>query len=683
MKLLFENGFLCVFLLMFTVANAMQNASEPIPPGAPPPPLPQQPQTWTLAAEQLAGNAAHAFPRTQTLDSVVVPIEVLRAEEIIVATHAEQQNDKKNQTRGVFTAEERLFYVNEAKTKSQQEVIRNFNRDHKDKVLTTSTLSYWVQKSKDGDDLQTKKRGPKEMLTEEEKKIILCAFDRFRVRAMKVDCALFAAAARGIVKRKRPSLFLHEGVNGYRCFSLNWARTFMIAAGLKPGKATTNRSIPCADIVAAGKPFYEKIQSYGAHPSLTFNADEFFCLLNSDNKSWSWYRYIKGKPQNIPVREDRVGFTCTVVSSADGSIEFLQLIWKGKTVNCEARVADDDRDELIVQDHQEHSHFQTAETWDRLTNLLTERIAAKRRRLNLLNDKALFIYDHAGQHTTEAAMEEKFRKVGCGLLFIPPKMTHCFQPADMFIISCIKSHANTAWLRWVTDTFAKASTLDAAVDEISATGNTTVKKQRKYKFLSEALRLLGNTESVIASWEASGILRAMNIPPRMKDSPNGPVPRQPVLYDSYVELLQIIGDAKAEVNEVTQIPNEEQQAVPPSQAIPHQPETTQNHAIAPTQVNAKKRVGRPTLAQRFAVERPKTTLDKWFSPKPRIEVPQGQPEEVQAAVNEGQPEEAQEAVNEDQPEEVHAASAVQEMPNVPTLAPPSLDDPQSSGDESA
>ena len=121
--------------------------------------------------------------------------------------------------------------------------------------------------------------GMKKLLSDDELKQLLQVFDRWRVKGVRVDCNLFARAARGICKRSRPHQFVSE-CNGHLMFSNSWARRILIDNGMKPLRATTTRLVPPKEVVEQGRKFYSELARlndlHGFHPGLVLNVDEFF-----------------------------------------------------------------------------------------------------------------------------------------------------------------------------------------------------------------------------------------------------------------------------------------------------------------------------------------------------------------------------------------------------------------------
>jgi hypothetical protein len=252
--------------------------------------------------------------------------------------------------------------------------------------------------------------------------------------------------------------------------------------------------------------------------------------------------------QNVSIKEERLGFTCSAVTAADGTFVCLQMIWKGKTVASRARVQEQDLDPLILQCNQEESHFQNEKTWGELLSRIRNWFKKRLEAPEYAGKRGLFIFDHAPQHGDIQKVKDFFHDTGVDILNVPKKMTHVFQPADMFVISCLKSLASKAWREWVEETFARELDVAKAVDEVTDIGCATLKKQMKYEFLSQSIRALSRTESVVASWEASGVLRALGVTPRVDH--DGKI-KQPPLYDSYVSLQQY--DAEPVADEAPQL----------------------------------------------------------------------------------------------------------------------------------
>ena len=119
-------------------------------------------------------------------------------------------------------------------------------------------------------------RGAGLLITDVERTILNKAFDAFRAKGVAITASLFAAVARGIVKRKRPTDFGGR-IDGLMEFSDSWAREEMKRCGMMIRAATTDRTIAAATIVQQGRIFYEAVaQHKPARPQLLYNVDEFF-----------------------------------------------------------------------------------------------------------------------------------------------------------------------------------------------------------------------------------------------------------------------------------------------------------------------------------------------------------------------------------------------------------------------
>jgi hypothetical protein len=247
-------------------------------------------------------------------------------------------------------------------------------------------------------------------------------------------------------------------------------------------------------------------------------------------------------------------------------------------------------------------------------------------RPELAEKKGLFLYDHATQHGSEEKMRAIFEAANVEVVLIPKKQTHVFQPADMFVISCIKAATDAQWSKWVETVFEQHD-VDEAVDIVASTGNGQVKKQKKYEFIAAALKTVSKTDAVVASWEASGVRRAMGIPPRTDAAGRQ---KTVVLYDAYVELAQLCGDEEIEENTVPPV-------VMPEVAVeiarqPAQP------AAHPPKIPPKKGPGRPP--KQAPAHKGPTLTDFFARKRPRPEEPQ---QHQQNVIDNNLPEEVQEA----------------------------------------
>ena len=228
-----------------------------------------------------------------------------------------------------------------------------------------------------------------------------------------------------------------------------------------------------------------------------FNLDEFAVVLGSCKK-WTWHP--RAHVGGVAIRSSKECFTCTVVTSADGSLVELQIIWKGATdlVHANTNI----RHPKIYQDHQPASHFQNGATFARLASRLIDHVKALRRNRGQPSAPAIVLVDAAPQHSGDFG----FSAANIRVVEIPKKMTHIFQPADQYVIAGLKRKMSVAWDAFVEQQFAQHST-DVAIAELKLSNKPMV-RSRMYSFLASAVDELGSA-AVFSSWEVTGINRAM------------------------------------------------------------------------------------------------------------------------------------------------------------------------------
>jgi len=344
------------------------------------------------------------------------------------------------------------------------------------------------------------KRGRSSVLSEFEQTECLKYIDATRnTFKEQLTSSVVSAAAQGVVMQSGAARLKDNG--GTLILGKTWANKFMKRHKMGKYAATTNRTVPSSEIAKQGPPFYKAISDTKVPMSLTFNVDEFFCLLSGSTKRWTWHRCSASRA--VPLRETKLGFTMSVLTSADGHLHNMQMIWQGKTErSCAEAVTPDDR---IWQCFREDSHFQNAETWSTWMTKFIEVVVEQRKRLDLNVDvPACLIADAAPQHAVTTQQAELLKKHNIYLVQVPDKMTHCFQPADQFIIKTIKEKMTQSFLRYIRVVVA-AYGVNKAVCEIYTNCCTHLRKV-KYELLRQAI---SNTPSsvIVKSWEESGILR--------------------------------------------------------------------------------------------------------------------------------------------------------------------------------
>jgi hypothetical protein len=390
------------------------------------------------------------------------------------------------------------------------------------------------------------KRGPKELLSEGKAADVVSVLLLIRERGVPVDAGLVSRVARGLYARNHGTLSID--IAGFRMFSKSWATRFLHKNNFKVRAATGDRTVSGKHIIEVGGPFYETIKGIkNMSPRLIFNVDEFFCNLETganSTQTWTWER-VASKKQNVIVRTDRVGFTCSVLTNCAGEVVLFQIIWKGKTdlVHVSPSQIQFPRHvehPAVYQTHREDTHFQSEETWKAFLARFIREVDKIRGEFGDHTAPAALLIDAAGQHNgTVSFLEDS----GIQTIEVPKKCTHVFQPADMYIISNIKQHAKVGWNRYIEDVYrtlpVEAATNVVTDAVIEGRKKTPYKRELKYSLLCGALRAL-SAETIIASWEAAGIRRALGMEPVLNKAGE----QQPVFFDTYIEIEKITQGAE-------------------------------------------------------------------------------------------------------------------------------------------
>jgi hypothetical protein len=320
----------------------------------------------------------------------------------------------------VFSAEQREWLYKHAKTiKKGTAVVAEFQRIFGERVSPATVSSFKKMEHLE----EPRKRGREELLQPREEERLLDAFRRIRAAGVAVRARTTACVARGIVERSRKGST--ELTGGPLKFSTSWANSWMHSHGIRVVAATTDRNIPAAEIVKGGKQFFEQLSKHeGLSPENVYNMDEFFVLLDEGgNRSWTWERVPAGERKNVVVKDSKLGFTCSVLTSANGDVVLTQLIYKGKTERVHVGINHDD----VLECHREDSHFQNAATWKEWLEAFAG-VLKKRG-----NHESLLIIDAATQHSF-CDTADQLRTLNCSVVQVPPCQTHVFQPADQYVI---------------------------------------------------------------------------------------------------------------------------------------------------------------------------------------------------------------------------------------------------------
>ena len=345
-------------------------------------------------------------------------------------------------------------------------------------------------------------RGRKDALNEGQKRECLEAFDKVRGDYKEqVLGGLMSAVAKGVMLRAGAAQLVEHG--GTLVLGSAWAVKFLKRNGASTYAATTDRTVPASTIKAEGPPFYAAIHNTKAPIFLVFNMDEFFSLLGNSSGRWTWHRC--SQKRCVPLRDTKLGFTMSVLTSADGTLHLCQMIWQGKTEVCHAQVDDERKNPRIFQQHQPESHFQTQLTWKKFFNEFLK-VVDKVRAEHFVDDltPACLIVDAAPQHLFDEEMLKQCAEKNIFVVRVPVKQTHIFQPADQFVIAVLKAMILRAWYEYVALVMANYATDDAL--KMMYTKNTTHLKKIKYELVSKAIEQV-STQAIRASWEVTGILR--------------------------------------------------------------------------------------------------------------------------------------------------------------------------------
>jgi hypothetical protein len=332
-------------------------------------------------------------------------------------------------------------------------------------------------------------------LTDDEQLAVEQYCDKVRNQKQQLTARQVSAIAQGVVMQTGAARLKEYG--GVTVLCTSWSRRFLKRHGFEKFAATTDRTVPASLIAASGPPFYKNIRDTKAPMKLTFNIDEFFSLLDSNSGRWTWHR--SSQKRTVALRDTKLGFTMSALTSADGALHAVQMIWQGKTDRSHAEeVIPHSR---IIQCHNPESHFQSAVTWNEFMQRFFDIVKSVR---GESRENACLIIDAAPQHALTEAMRKRCEEENVFLVAVPPLMTHCFQPADQYVIKTIKEKINCAFARYVMLVRAQ-STTDETMFQMY-TRCTTHLRKLKYELLRQSVDQT-SPEVVRKSWEATGILR--------------------------------------------------------------------------------------------------------------------------------------------------------------------------------
>jgi hypothetical protein len=393
------------------------------------------------------------------MDSAVIPLRVLdRAMAQIKKTFVDQKT---------LTELQRASMADCIKeTNSTANAIRLFESRNPGYQISRSTWDRMHQTA-----VPKHKTGRPPILTEAEVQDILCWIERFRNGGVAVSTATACAIAHGVVSRSREALLKSGAI-------LLVPRTVareLARRNMRLRAATTSRTVSAAEIKRGGAGFFAELAATDvAHRSLVFNMDEFFVTLGENGRTtWTSVRSLG----SVVIKAERAGFTSSVLTSMDGKVHLVQMIWKGKTNQVHANVGSP----ILLQQHREKTHFQDATTFEEWFQRFIQIVTGLRGRLGE-DAKAALIIDAAPQH---AGIEQLAADNNIVLIQVPKKQTHVFQPADQFVIANIRKRIKSERNNWIEDLVRNcgAQTKEAAEALLC---KAHVLRDRKAKFLLNA-----------------------------------------------------------------------------------------------------------------------------------------------------------------------------------------------------
>jgi hypothetical protein len=429
-----------------------------------------------------------------------------------------------------------------------------------------------------------RKAGRQSLLLPREEQELLYCLRKFRHSSLPLRAKRVMRLARGIVAHSRPGALMTQG--GVITLSKSWAIDWLHHHSFRVRSATTDRTISPEEVARVGPPFFQELrEAQVTNPALCFNMDEFFMRSGDGTADWTWEEADKGKRMNVAIRSDKIGFTASVLTSADGRLHLLQVIHKGGTSQVEVPIQHD----RFLQQHRADSHFQNAETFKRWTVRFTDVLRAVRDKEGAPDGKAVLIIDAATQHSFDE-VRATLAAHNCSVVKVPEKTTHVFQPADQYVIANFKKGVEEGYGQWIEAVLAaKGAKIGCA--EIVATLNSVPKKRRvkvalMVDLLGKKNRYPAVDSGVLASWRKTCILREMfGTAPTASD--------ESTPFDDCVELaakLEEVAVALGESNDSD--PSSDDQEEPAAEAKPEADPAAeaQPEADAPPE---PRKVGRP------------------------------------------------------------------------------------------
>jgi hypothetical protein len=183
------------------------------------------------------------------------------------------------------------------------------------------TVTRIVQTVKDGGTPSLGKAGRKELLSEAEAQELSYAIDAWtRQYKNPISAPEVVSIAKGLLQRNGKGPLLKEN-GGCWEVSQQWARNFLAKHQFNLLRATTDRTVSNEAVLKAGTVFFRQCENIctlcpSIDRRLTFNMDEFFVLLDSNGRNWTWVRHAPGVP--IALKSSKLGFTASVTVNAAG-----------------------------------------------------------------------------------------------------------------------------------------------------------------------------------------------------------------------------------------------------------------------------------------------------------------------------------------------------------------------------
>ena len=301
-----------------------------------------------------------------------------------------------------------------------------------------------------------------------------------RLKGAPVTCLVINAIAKGIVMANDQTILVENG--GYLTLSADWARNILYMIEKEEKKMVrrigNTAKIPSAPAILSETKlhFQQKLKDvqvlYNIPDELIIHFDQtplaFVCSPNHTldfQGNHSIPLVGKGKKKQI---------TGTFAISMSGSFLPMQVMYEGKTQRCLPQGIEFPEGFDVTFTPNQWSNEEKALEY--VQKLIFPYIKRRKEEVKLEdNHKALLLFDVFNGQKTQAVID-LIDEYTCLPVFVPPNVTHIFQPLDLALNAKAKRFLNEKFEAWYSQEVTKLLNEGSDVYAINITVNVSVMK---------------------------------------------------------------------------------------------------------------------------------------------------------------------------------------------------------------